>query len=149
MGSLTHIAARTAAGIGIDQTLKKVSRGDRETELLKLIDLMEKYVAGSSIQVNGDAYRNLIKDENSALSRYINRALDEVDHNVLRTTVLNFGFEAMLNGTITIRKMRAWDTGKGKWENLLPKLVFYDFKPLPFVTDEGAVPPSEAGLYGP
>ena len=106
MGSLTHIAARTAAGIGIDQTLKKVSRGDRETELLKLIDLMEKYVAGSSIQVNGDAYRNLIKDENSALSRYINRALDEVDHNVLRTTVLNFGFEAMLNGTMTIRKMR-------------------------------------------
>ena len=106
MGSLTHIAARTAAGIGIDQTLKKVSRGDRETELLKLIDLMEKYVAGSSIQVDGDAYRNLIKDENSALSRYINRALDEVDHNVLRTTVLNFGFEAMLNGTMTIRKMR-------------------------------------------
>lgn len=29
MGSLTHKAARTAAGIGIDQALKKVTRGDR------------------------------------------------------------------------------------------------------------------------
>ena len=38
MGSLTHKAARTAAGIGIDQALKKVTRGDREAELLKLID---------------------------------------------------------------------------------------------------------------
>ena len=35
MGSLTHKAARTAAGIGIDQALKKVTRGDRETELLE------------------------------------------------------------------------------------------------------------------
>ena len=37
MGSLTHKAARTAAGIGIDQTLKKVTHGDREAELEKLI----------------------------------------------------------------------------------------------------------------
>ena len=106
MGSLTHAAARTAAGIGIDHTLKKVNRGDRETELLKLIDLMEKYTAGSTLQIKGDTYRELIRDENSALSRYINKALDEVDHNVLKTTVLNFGFEAMLHGTLTIRKMR-------------------------------------------
>ena len=42
MGSLTHKAARTAAGIGIDQALKKVTHGDRDAELLKLIDLAEK-----------------------------------------------------------------------------------------------------------
>ena len=106
MGSLTHKAARAAAGLGIDQTIKKVTRGDRETELLKLIDLMEKYTAGTNLTVDLSNYRAMIQDETSALNRYINRALDEVDHNVLKTSVLNFGFEAMLNGTMTIRKMR-------------------------------------------
>ena len=106
MGSLTHKAARAAAGLGIDQTIKKVTRGDRETELLKLIDLMEKYAAGTNLTVDLSNYRAMIQDETSALNRYINRALDEVDHNVLKTSVLNFGFEAMLSGTMTIRKMR-------------------------------------------
>ena len=106
MGSLTHKAARTAAGLGIDQALKKVTRGDREAELEKLIDLAEKYTADTNLTVNFDNYRTLILDESSALSQYLNRALDEIDPNVLKTTILNFGFEAMLNGTMTIRKMR-------------------------------------------
>ena len=32
--------------------------------------------------------------------------MDELDPNVIKTTILNFGFEAMLHGTKTIRKMR-------------------------------------------
>ena len=106
MGSLTHKAARTAAGIGIDQALKKVTRGDREAELLKLIDLAEKYTSGTNLSIDFASYRNMLQDDGSALSQYLNRALDEIDPNVLKTTLLNFGFEAMLNGTMTIRKMR-------------------------------------------
>ena len=106
MGSLTHKAARTAAGIGIDQALKKVTRGDREAELLKLIDLAEKYTSGTNLSIDFSSYRDLLQDDGSALSQYLNRALDEIDPNVLKTTLLNFGFEAMLNGTMTIRKMR-------------------------------------------
>ena len=106
MGSLTHKAARTAAGIGIDQALKKVTRGDREAELLKLIDLAEKYTSGTNLSIDFTSYRNMLRDDGSALSQYLNRALDEIDPNVLKTTLLNFGFEAMLNGTMTIRKMR-------------------------------------------
>ena len=106
MGSLTHKAARTAAGIGIDQALKKVTRGDREAELLKLIDLAEKYTSGTNLSIDFTSYRNMLQDDGSAMSQYLNRALDEIDPNVLKTTLLNFGFEAMLNGTMTIRKMR-------------------------------------------
>ncbi len=106
MGSLTHKAARTAAGIGIDQALKKVTRGDREAELLKLIDLAEKYTSGTNLSIDFTSYRNMLRDNGSALSQYLNRALEEIDPNVLKTTLLNFGFEAMLNGTMTIRKMR-------------------------------------------
>ena len=94
MGSLTHKAARTAAGIGIDQALKKVTRGDREAELLKLIDLAEKYTSGTNLSIDFTSYRNMLRDDGSALSQYLNRALDEIDPNVLKTTLLNFGFEA-------------------------------------------------------
>ena len=106
MGSLTHKAARTAAGIGIDQALKKEARGDRGAALLKGIDLAEKYTSGTNLSIDFTSYRNMLQDDGSALSQYLNRALDEIDPNVLKTTLLNFGFEAMLNGTMTIRKMR-------------------------------------------
>lgn len=106
MGSLTHSAARAAASVGIDVILKKVNKDDREAEIIKLIDLMEKYMDGVELGVNYDSIRTMIADKNGALNKYINRVLDEVDPNVIKTTVLNFGFEAMLHGTKTIRKMR-------------------------------------------
>mgnify|MGYP000711299077 CR=1 FL=1 len=106
MGNLTHKAVRAAAGLGIDQILKKVNRGDREAEMVKLLDMMNKYIAGSNLSVDFDAICNMVTDKSTALNQYINRALDEVDPNVLKTTALNFGFEAMINGTMTIRKMR-------------------------------------------
>ena len=83
-----------------------MTRGDREAELLKLIDLAEKYTSGTNLSIDFTSYRNMLRDDGSALSQYLNRALDEIDPNVLKTTLLNFGFEAMLNGTMTIRKMR-------------------------------------------
>lgn len=104
MGSLTHSAARAAASVGIDVILKKVNKDDREAEIIKLIDLMEKYMDGVELGVNYDSIRTMIADKNGALNKYINRVLDEVDPNVIKTTVLNFGFEAMLHGTKTIRK---------------------------------------------
>ena len=106
MGNLTHKAVRAAAGLGIDQILKKVNRGDREAEMVKLLDMMNKYIAGSNLSVDFDAICNVVTDKSTALNQYINRALDEIDPNVLKTTALNFGFEAMINGTMTIRKMR-------------------------------------------
>ena len=66
MGSLTHKAARTAAGLGIDQALKKVTRGDREAELLKLIDLAEKYTSGTNLSIDFTSYRNMLQDDGSA-----------------------------------------------------------------------------------
>lgn len=61
---------------------------------------------GEKLDVDFDSVRKKIKDKDSALNKYINKALDEIDPNVLKTMVLNLGFEAFLNGTKTIRKMR-------------------------------------------
>ncbi len=106
MGKLTHAAARNAASLGIDLVYKKINKDEREKEIVKLIDFMEKYMEGTDIGVNYDHIRTMICDKDGALNKYINRILDELDPHVVKTTVLNFGFEAFLHGTKTIRKMR-------------------------------------------
>ena len=104
MNKLTHMSARKAAGFAIDRLLSKVDT-NREEEMLKLIDIGEKYMSGEDF-VSFDYARELVSDKNSAVNKYLNRALDEIDPFVAKTTILNLGFEAMLHGTKTMHKMR-------------------------------------------
>lgn len=106
MAKLTHLSARKAASLGIDVLLKKVNRNDREEEMLKLVDIMEKFMDGDELALNYDWIRGLVGDRQSALNGYINRGLDELDPHVIKTTALNLGFEAMLSGTKTMHAMR-------------------------------------------
>ena len=105
MGNLTHAAGRLAVSKVSDVVLKNLDK-DREKEIVKLVDFMEKYMDGEKLDINYEKARTMITDKNGALNHYINRLLDEVDPHVLKTMVLNLGFEAFLNGTKTIRKMR-------------------------------------------
>ena len=75
---------------------------------------------GEKLDVDFDSVRKKIKDKDSALNKYINKALDEIDPGVLKTMVLNLGFEAFLNGTKTIRKMRE------KYNCNVPWLILMD-----------------------
>lgn len=79
-----------------------------------------KYMDGEKLDVDFDSVRKKIKDKDSALNKYINKALDEIDPGVLKTMVLNLGFEAFLNGTKTIRKMRE------KYNCNVPWLILMD-----------------------
>ena len=106
MAKLTHLSARKAASLGIDVILKKVNRTDREEEMLKLVDIMEKFMEGDELALDYDWIRGLVGDRQSALNGYINRGLDELDPHVIKTTALNLGFEAMLSGTKTMHAMR-------------------------------------------
>ena len=68
MGTLTHAAARLAAGTAIDRALKKIDNKDRQTELLKLVDLMQTYMDGEKLDVDFDKIRGLLADSDSALN---------------------------------------------------------------------------------
>lgn len=105
MSNLGHIAARTTASKIIDVLVNNIEK-DREKEMLKLIDLMEKYMSGEKLDIDYGKVKDMTGNKDCALNQYLNRLLDELDPNVVKTTVLNFGFEAMLHGTKTIRKMR-------------------------------------------
>lgn len=106
MAKLTHLSARTAASLGIDVLLKKVNRNDREEEMLKLVDIMEKFMEGDELELDYDWIRGLVGNKDTALNDYLNRGLDELDPHVIKTTALNLGFEAMLSGTKTMHAMR-------------------------------------------
>lgn len=105
MSNLGHTAARATASKIIDVLVKNIDK-DREKEMVKLIDFMEKYMSGEKLDIDYDKVRKLTCNKESALNQYLNRLMDELDPNVVKTTILNFGFEAMLHGTKTIRKMR-------------------------------------------
>lgn len=105
MSNLGHIAARKTAAKIIDVLVNNIEK-DREKEMLKLIDLMEKYMSGEKLDIDYGKVKDMTCNKDCALNQYLNRLLDELDPNVVKTTVLNFGFEAMLHGTKTIRKMR-------------------------------------------
>ena len=119
MGTITHKAGRADVGKAADVVIKNLDK-DREKEILKLVDFMEKYMDGEKLDVDFDSVRKKIKDKDSALNKYINKALDEIDPGVLKTMVLNLGFEAFLNGTKTIRKMRE------KYNCNVPWLILMD-----------------------
>lgn len=105
MSTMSHAAGRAAFSITIDAAMKNADK-NWESEVTKLMNLMQKYMSGERIDVDYDKAKAMICDKNGTLNRYINRILAETDPRVLKTAALNLGFEAFLHGTKTIRKMR-------------------------------------------
>ncbi len=103
---LTHAATRKALGIAIDGVIKYINE-DREKNLLKIVDISERFLGDTFKRKTYEGARGLIKDKDGKWMRYLNRALDEVDPHVLKTTALNLGFEAAFSGykkTLELKK---------------------------------------------
>lgn len=105
MGEMTHKAGRAAFSKAIDIALRNADQ-NWEAEVVKLLDLMQKYMKGEKIDFDYGLAKTKICDKNGTLNQYINRILAETDPKVLKTTALNLGFEAFFHGTKTIRRMR-------------------------------------------
>ena len=105
MGTMTHAAARLAFSKAIDVVLKDVDK-NREEAIVKIVDLIQKYMGDEKLDLDYDNIRKMIRDKDGAFNKYINKVLDEIDPHVLKTAALNLGYEAFFHGTKTIRKMR-------------------------------------------
>lgn len=105
MGKMTHAVARSAFSSAIDLTLHEVKK-DREKSFVKLVDLAEKYMKDTKLDVDWEKAREMFCNPDCTLNQYANRLLDEVDPQVLKKTALSLGFETFLGGTKQIRKMR-------------------------------------------
>ena len=105
MGTMTHAAARLAFSKAIDVVLKDVDK-NREEAIVKIVDLMQKYMGDEKLDLDYDNIRKMIRDKDGAFNKYINKVLDEIDPHVAKMHALNLGYEAFFHGTKTIRKMR-------------------------------------------
>ena len=103
--SLSHSATRLAYSAAIDSALKYIGK-DRDKNLIKLVDLTEKYMGDNFKQSTYDAIRKTITNKDSKWLKYIDKLLTELSPNVVKMTALNLGYEVAFNGTKTIREMR-------------------------------------------
>ena len=105
MNTMTHAAGRAAFSKAIDIALKHKDK-DWEEDVMRLMDLMQRYMSGEKLDVDYDKAKAMICSPDTTLNRYIHSILSETDSHVLKTAALNLGFEAFFHGTKTIRKMR-------------------------------------------
>lgn len=103
--SFTHEAGRSAFSTLINTTLKYIDK-DREKSLLKMVDLAEAFMGKNFDKMYYDGAREMIKDPDCKWIKYLNKALDDIDPNIVKTAALNLGYEAGFYGTKKIRKMR-------------------------------------------
>lgn len=105
MNSLSHSLQRKTVSALIDAAMNKIGK-NREEALLKTVDMAEQFWNGDYSEVSFNAVRNEIKNPDSKWMNIVNYLFDEINPNVAKTTILNFGYEALLKGTKTIRKNR-------------------------------------------
>ncbi len=105
MGTVSHGAGRLAFSTAINGALQ-CSEADRDKMLRKILTLGQKYMSGEKFDFDFQGMSEMLEDEEGTLNQYVKRLFDEIHPNVLKTTLLNLGFEAFFHGTKTTRKMR-------------------------------------------
>lgn len=105
MSKLTHAAGRKVFSGVIDLALGQVKKNP-EQAFLNIADTAQKYMGEFDLGVNWDYLRKVAGDPECTLNRYVTKMVKELHPNVLRTTILNLGYEAFYHGTKTIREMR-------------------------------------------
>lgn len=88
---------RTLVSKTIDGALYYVNK-DREKNLLKLVDISEKLMGDQFEQEVFDGARNLIGNPDAKWMKFAMNIMDELDPHVVKTHVLNLGYQAGFYG---------------------------------------------------
>lgn len=78
MADLTHKMARIAFSKAIDVMLHRIYK-DREQGMLKLVDVVEKYVGNMFSEESYARIRAMMSDPNEKWNQYVMRLIDELD----------------------------------------------------------------------
>ena len=104
--SLAHIAERKAFEMTLNSIIKKSRNQDLASVMLPLVDKVEKIMGDDWEASSFEMLRNLANDPDSKWTHYTQRILREVDPHILKTFLLNAGFEAGFMGYKTSLKMK-------------------------------------------
>ena len=103
MGNLGHQAARLAASKICDNIVKGLCK-DPETEVVKLIDMWQKFMGDEKIDLNYDSARKMICDKDCTLNKYMHRLINEIDPHVLRQSRSIWALRHLFTAQKPIRK---------------------------------------------
>ena len=102
---IKHAITRKTFEVTIDGAMKYINK-DRETNLLKLVDMAQKIMGGSYPDYVFDNARELFSHPEEKWMQFMYKSLDELDSNIVKMHVLNLGYEAGLAGMKRVKEMR-------------------------------------------
>ena len=122
MASLQHLAERKGVSIAIDQALKYINKNPeaRNEQIVKLSDLIKRLTGDMFSDDNLKSVKDIFTDPENKWSQYVDRLISSLHPNVLKTTLLNLGYESFFSGTKQIRKNRE------KYDCNIPWLILMD-----------------------
>jgi MoaA/NifB/PqqE/SkfB family radical SAM enzyme len=115
---IAHAAERKAFGIALDQIIKAGSGKDREKNLDKLVDMAGKLLKDTAPGVTRGLHAGLYPG--SKWEGYLWDIIDHTDPHVLRTVVLNGGYEAAFRG------LRNTTANAAKYHCNVPWIIIFD-----------------------
>lgn len=110
---------RVGVGFVLDRMLKYIDK-DPKKNILKLINLAEKFSGKNFPEKSFVGFRNAVKDDNNVWSKYAMSWLNDVDRDYLKKMFLSFALGAGLNGTKAVR------TNREKYKCNIPWLMLID-----------------------
>ncbi len=118
---LTHAAQRQAFSVMLDGFISHLNKTeDRTKTYLKILDAASHFYGKGVKKESLDKVRAALQDPENRWMKVINRVIDETDPHVLKTALLNLGYEAFLRGTKMIRENRE------KYNCNIPWLILFD-----------------------
>lgn len=110
---------RMVAGAAFDRAYKYIKKDPAEN-IVKLINLAQRFMNGAFPEKNFEAFRNAIRDPENVWSHFAKSLIEECDSDVIKKTLLALGLGAGVNGTKAVRKNRE------KYHCNIPFLMLFD-----------------------
>ncbi len=105
MITFTEKFQRLVGSVTFNRIYKYVKKSPSEN-IVKLINLGEKFLGNTFPKKNFDSFRNAINDETSVWYGYAERIIDECDRDYLKKLLLALGLGAGVTGTKAVRANR-------------------------------------------
>ena len=119
MNTLVHKAQKESVALLVNRIMAEKNPEDRKKTLKRLTTIMETFFGDLFEKESFDKARKLI-DEDGKWFQFLNRALDTLNPNVVRTAVMDLGFESGFYG------LRTRDAAKAKYHCNIPWAILFD-----------------------
>ncbi|MBQ4626394.1 MAG: radical SAM protein, partial [Clostridia bacterium] len=110
---------RASASVAFDGIFKYIKKNPAEN-LVKLINIAQKFMGGAFPEKNFDAFRDAVNDSDNVWNTFAMNIINELDPQVIKKMLLALGLGAGVNGTKAVRANRE------KYKCNIPFILLFD-----------------------